>query len=969
MNKTIIKHSKVFLSVAVMSTAIVTSTGSMAKDVSDENEMVLDEVTVVGTRRTIQNSIDVKRTSATIVDALSSDDIGDIPALSIGEALETLTGASSHRENGGATEISIRGLGPFLGSTVINGREATNGSGDRSVNFSQFPSELFNKIAIYKTQSASFIEGGVAGQISLETIKPLDHGKRSIQLQAKAAYNPDEQNIDNNARDIGYRGTASYIDQFEFENGGKLGVSIGLQTNATTNPEQEAITSGTPRLCGLGADGQVLTSGNCDSGDGSLDLSSAEGAAQPFVATTSSRTFRQNTTSDERESVFAAVQWQPNDRLDINFDAQLSERIAEEDRRDLVFSEARRGIENLVSDNGVVRSYSNEGRIESISTDFERVEEYQGFGINFDYQLSDRLSVALDASYSNTRREETDVEVRLRSDNDYSSDRVPTVYDLYPNGSDVPLITVTEFDVTDASQFTNSTRVRGREVIRDNTVSALALDFDFETGGDFIRRYQAGARYSQLEFQTFGGDRPTATITGDVNEANAQCATAFPESGFLSSPSGGNNLITNVDENGNVLAQGTGSRFANFDAGCLVRALTGSDIVPDGRAQTLSSADVTEDTLAIYLQANYEGVWANKPIRGNVGLRVIDTDVESIGLRSGLRTVTDAVTGEISFESAGGFDQVKGGGDYTELLPSVSLVMDLDDDLLLRGGLFRGISRPAPSALGFSRSFSVPDGASITDVAELVSNVTAAGNPNTQPLTSWNLDAALEWYPNQDTVLAGGVYYKRFQGGFEQTQQAEIFNVDGQEISGNVTTTQTIDDESRLYGFELTASHSFSYLDGFWGGFGTKLSYNYAASDFEFEDGSAGNSIIFDEAGNVVSQRFGIVAPTEIFGLSENVASWQLYYSTNKFDAQLIYKTRSEYFQQFISTPDRIRLVDDNDVWELRMSYRLNDKVKFTAEGINLFDEPRKDFRYVSGNQSALNSYGPRLFFGVTVKL
>ena len=99
------------------------------------------------------------------------DDIGDLPALSIGEALETLTGASSHREQGGATEISIRGLGPYLGSTVMNGREAANGSGDRSVNFSQFPSELFNKVAIYKTQSAELIEGGVSGQIHLDTIK------------------------------------------------------------------------------------------------------------------------------------------------------------------------------------------------------------------------------------------------------------------------------------------------------------------------------------------------------------------------------------------------------------------------------------------------------------------------------------------------------------------------------------------------------------------------------------------------------------------------------------------------------------------------------------------------------------------------------------------------------------------------------------------------------------------------------
>lgn len=151
-----------------------------------------DDIVVSGIRATIQSSIATKRDNVEIVDALTADEIGDLPALSIGEALETLTGAGSHREQGGATEISLRGLGPYLGSTVINGRAASNGSGDRSVNFSQFPSELFTEVSIYKTQSASMIEGGVSGQIALETVRPLDFGRRRIQGEVKLNYNPAE---------------------------------------------------------------------------------------------------------------------------------------------------------------------------------------------------------------------------------------------------------------------------------------------------------------------------------------------------------------------------------------------------------------------------------------------------------------------------------------------------------------------------------------------------------------------------------------------------------------------------------------------------------------------------------------------------------------------------------------------------------------------------------------------------------
>ena len=43
-----------------------------------------DEVVVTGTRQVIQDSIALKRQNTQIVDGLSADEIGDIPALSIG---------------------------------------------------------------------------------------------------------------------------------------------------------------------------------------------------------------------------------------------------------------------------------------------------------------------------------------------------------------------------------------------------------------------------------------------------------------------------------------------------------------------------------------------------------------------------------------------------------------------------------------------------------------------------------------------------------------------------------------------------------------------------------------------------------------------------------------------------------------------------------------------------------------------
>ena len=110
------------------------------EDASDESATgAIEEVVVTGIREVVKSTIDLKRSSVQIVDGLSSDQIGDIPALSVGDALETITGATSHQENGVATELSVRGLGPFLGTTVVNGREATNGGWQPCCQFQHLP--------------------------------------------------------------------------------------------------------------------------------------------------------------------------------------------------------------------------------------------------------------------------------------------------------------------------------------------------------------------------------------------------------------------------------------------------------------------------------------------------------------------------------------------------------------------------------------------------------------------------------------------------------------------------------------------------------------------------------------------------------------------------------------------------------------------------------------------------------------
>ncbi|AQQ66284.1 TonB-dependent receptor [Microbulbifer agarilyticus] len=994
---------------AIAAVTYVGYAGAVHGQEAASSDQALEEVVVTGSRATIQSTIDIKRNSVTIVDGLSATEIGELPALSIGEALESVTGASSHRENGGATEISIRGMGPYLSATTFNGREASNGSGDRSVNFSQFPSELMSKVAIRKTQDASLIEGGVAGLIELETLKPLEYGEQRIQIDAKANINPNQANIDDPmAGDTGFRGTASYVDQFEFDNGMALGVSLGVQSSDISQPESEMRSSsptGSSRYACLNDpsvtnEGYYRTSsGDCEDQIGGSsnqgyqtdvdpDTGLAESDGIPYAFASSSNGYRQNDTRDERDSVFVALQFQPNDKTDINFDLQQSERVQSEQRHDLNFANMKRvtpGVtaESLVvTDSGTVLNWEGETALESNSELYERAEDYTGYGLNVSYAFTDNLTVTADYSFSETTRTENQILLRTQSDSrdvfGESTDGGYRPLVQWDMDSEIRQYTITDFDVTDHTLFSDEYRIRvDNDVDRRNTNEAFRADFDLRLDGELVTAVRGGMRFSELEYVDLGSARDTYEIDrgDDESEAallaiNEACSIAFPESDFMNTESTGS-LITMLDGNGNQT--GTSNSWATFDTQCvadMVLSHLGEDFAyPELEDKSASVTDVTETTTAAYVMADFSSSLAGTPINGNVGVRVVQTEVESVGYRTPYTIITNA-DGTYAMEEVDGADleRVTAGGDYTELLPSLNVVADVREDVLVRGAIYRGLSRPDPSDLGYRRSFDTNGSDDIVDVADLLDGVNGDGNPNMQPLTSWNFDTAIEWYPNEDTMLAFGVYHKRFQGGFETAQIVETFEVDGETLAADFNITRTDDDTSSLTGFEVTGTHRFSYLPGYWSGLGVKASYNYADSNFEFEDSNYGDSVVLDQSGNVVSENIGIIAPGNIPGFSENVFSGQLYYQVGDFDTSLIYKYRSEYFQPYTSNGTRLRFVGDVGVWEAKASYQVTDNVKLSLEAINLFDEPKKQYFYTRDNLGELNSYGPRVFLGLKAK-
>ena len=149
------------LTLAMIAAGFNLSSHAMAQETkADEEAAEVEVIEVRGFVRSLVASIDQKRFADTVTEQLSADDLGALPDVSMADALTRLPGISAVRTGGQAAEINIRGMaGDFVFST-LNGREQVSTSGSRSIEFDQYPSELIQSAAVYKSPKASLIEGG-----------------------------------------------------------------------------------------------------------------------------------------------------------------------------------------------------------------------------------------------------------------------------------------------------------------------------------------------------------------------------------------------------------------------------------------------------------------------------------------------------------------------------------------------------------------------------------------------------------------------------------------------------------------------------------------------------------------------------------------------------------------------------------------------------------------------------------------
>ncbi len=928
------------VSVTVLTTAILMALHALPAAAqqatpTEDTASTLDTVTVSASRETQRDSIEVKRDASVIVDAVVNDEIGALPDNSVGETLERVAGVSADRFKGSASEISIRGMGPFLGFSTVNGREVSSGSGDRAVSFQQFPSELTNGVLVYKSQQADFVEGGISGVIELRTARPLDMKKRRIQLEGRGNYQPNGDRADEG---LGSRFSGSYLDQFDTAYG-RVGVALGFATTDGSAPEDFYTASSSFRPCNsINANPSAITGGNCTYNANS---------SNPAYFVPNQFSFRQLRTDDKRRAFTGALQWQPSDRWDIALDTQLSKRKSFEDRHDLVLAEGRRGITPIeMNDQGALIRYAGNGYLENVGTIRNRDESYTGVGLSSSFKATESLTINGDVSYSKTHREQRDLSTRLRSNTRYGAGgRVAYVVD---QSTDIPRVEfVNPIDLNDYDAFTTNGYARRQAEEREDEIKAARLDLTWDRYGTW-HQFKIGGRISDhdritdLENNNNIDPLPAGAAGAALMMAgNANCRTGGDAVSDWGKGSG-----TNVNS------------WAQFDTRCLYQAFTGSaDLGPAADPRSASDLDINERIYAAYAMGSFSGEWGATPVSGNLGVRVVRTNVESTGYR-GDYTLTNTGTAAAPAYTLepipGSFDTVTMKHSYTDVLPSFNISAQMRPDLYLKGAVYKAIARSNIEDLGAGRTF-VLDGNAATPEEALAGAI--GGNPRLEPLQSWNLDLSLEYYQDQYTSYSLALYYKQLKAGaVAEADNAlnEEFVIDG--ITYNVPVSQqgNSNEKSYLRGFEVTANHAFTYLPGIWSGLGLQFNYNYAESNFKYPDPSITDGV------NYLAD---FTDPAGIVGLSRNTGSLSAYWEGEALSLRAAYKYRSGYFKPSSGTANRY--VDDVGFLDLSATYNINKHWQLKAQAINVTNSHQLMFRPVEGSIAESSYFGRSYFFGV----
>ncbi len=811
-----------------------------------EDQATMDTVVVTGIRSSIASSIAAKRDNTSIIEAISAEDIGKLPDVSIADSLARLPGVTAQRVRGRAQQISIRGLGPDFSIALLNGREQVSAGNNRGIEFDQFPSELVSQGLVYKTPDAKLAATGIAGAVDLRTVRPLDYDDRRINLSGQYIKN-DSGSLNPDFDDDGNRLFASYIDQ---NAAGTIGWSLGVTTqkNPTQFTSRELKTNR----------GQVSTT------PGGLIYPSDN----PRTGVVS-REF-------ERTSVVGTLQFEPSDRFQTTIDAFYTD---SEDKG--IF----RGVETPIASwsgaqfDGAFGTppfadaavYSSVVPILRTDTEGNTAEIFS-FGINSSYQVTDRLKATVDLSQSTLDRSDIDYESYAGTGGARSGPQDVLGYQFFGDGaysirSQLDYTSPSLVFLTDPGGWGQVGFIKEPKIDDELTQIRLEADYDLDTG--FISGLTGGVLLTEREKNFDSNEsfiRAGANwVATDPNNPSTR-RLAIPASSIVGA--------TNSSSIGlNIIAYDPAA-FRN----------DGTYIFEKATFDT--QWGVQEEVTTIYAMANIDGALGGLPVRGNFGVQYVDTQQSS--------------TGTLNFGGTQSLQTVE--DSYSNYLPSLNLSFEVLPDTYIRTAAAQTLTRPRLDQLAANQGLGtnplscqdtnndqLPDVVTAVNPPSLTCFTLGGGNPFLRPYKSTAFDLAFEHYFSTSSALSVAVFHKSLSDWVidrsevvDATQQIQAgglgaFLAANPQVAPAILSGPVNFADGSITGFEATIRTD---LDGFlperFAGFGFGASYTYADNSLE------------DDAGNTIP----------IPGYSESVWSGDVYYENHGYRARLSARNRSDFLSE-----------------------------------------------------------------------
>jgi len=504
-----------------------------------------------------------------------------------------------------------------------------------------------------------------------------------------------------------------------------------------------------------------------------------------------------------------------------------------------------------------------------------------------------------DFAYSNSFAEEDDtdnVDAKFRSSTfkaaacggpcgsfDYSNPQKPRM-------TLVPAITTGAGNIYDPASM-GVDEIEEEDSVIDDTISSFQADFTKEgfTVSDIPTTLKFGFKYSTREKEK--------TVSGFKSDPGTSQSAYNPITTPVNWP--WPNVFGPMADPATIFAlQGT------------FGSLTNNYAKPNYDKDFVSEEDIT----ALYLMGTME--FENAVVIA--GLRAEDTSFDTLGYNK-----EDDST-------------IRASKNYTFVSPSVNVKYFVNDDTIVRGAIYRSLSRP-----GFGET---------APVADFKSDGTAAdgstiykgemGNPDLEPYESTNLDLTFERYYENGAVSIG--YFSKDVKNviYPQVTAGVVGGINFSELKTFINS-----EKSTVDGIEFNFFREFVNLpEPFDGLF---ISLNLTEVDAESDVPSAAG-----------------VFTVPFRKLADSTRNLSIGYDKGKVDMRLSLAQRSDYLDYLadddIETTvddlsyDNIRYTDDHSQIDFTAKYYWNDNLTLKLDLININDEP--EF-YYWGNTSRLSQY------------